>query len=573
MNTGISIGQITLLLGVLLALVKPLGAYMARVYTGRAPFLGRWLEPLERGLYRLAGIRPEEEMSWSAYAMALLIFNALGLAAVYTLLQLQGILPFNPQHVNALSWDQALNTAISFVTNTNWQSYSGEVALSYFSQMIALTVQNFMSAATGMGALLALSRGFARRSAQTVGNFWVDVVRGTLHILLPLACLWTLVLVSQGVVQTFRPAQAVTLLQPDGVPGQAVTQQVIAIGPAASQVAIKQLGTNGGGFFNTNSAHPLENPTPLSNFVELLAILLLPAALCYSFGIIVGDTRQGWTLLAAMLVLFVALLGLTVVAEQAGNPALTALGVAPGGNMEGKETRLGVLNSALWAVATTAASNGSVNAMHTSYTPLGALGPLLLIQLGEVVFGGVGSGLYGMLSFALVTVFVSGLMVGRAPEYLGKKIEVFEMKMAALVILLPAAAVLIGTAVAVLLPAGQASILNPGPRGFTEVLYAFSSAANNNGSAFAGLNANTPFYNLALGLAMLIGRYGPLLSILAVAGSLARKKITPVGPGTLPTHTPLFVILLVGIVFIVGALTFIPALALGPIAEQLQMLP
>ncbi len=573
MNTGISIGQIALLLGVLLALVKPLGAYMARVYTGRAPFLGRWLEPLERGLYRLAGIRPEEEMSWSAYAMALLIFNALGLAAVYTLLQLQGILPFNPQHVNALSWDQALNTAISFVTNTNWQSYSGEVALSYFSQMIALTVQNFMSAATGMGALLALSRGFARRSAQTVGNFWVDVVRGTLHILLPLACLWTLVLVSQGVVQTFRPAQAVTLLQPDGVPGQAVTQQVIAIGPAASQAAIKQLGTNGGGFFNTNSAHPLENPTPLSNFVELLAILLLPAALCYSFGVIVGDTRQGWTLLAAMLVLFVALLGLTVVAEQAGNPALTALGVAPGGNMEGKETRLGVLNSALWAVATTAASNGSVNAMHTSYTPLGALGPLILIQLGEVVFGGVGSGLYGMLSFALVTVFVSGLMVGRAPEYLGKKIEVFEMKMAALVILLPAAAVLIGTAVAVLLPAGQASILNPGPRGFTEVLYAFSSAANNNGSAFAGLNANTPFYNLALGLAMLIGRYGPLLSILAVAGSLARKKITPVGPGTLPTHTPLFVILLVGIVFIVGALTFIPALALGPIAEQLQMLP
>ncbi len=573
MDATLTLGQMGLLLGVLLAAVKPLGVYMARVYAGAPPFPVRWLKPVERALYHIAGIHPEEEMSWSTYALALLVFNALGLAMVFTLLWLQGALPFNPQRVGALSFDQALNTAISFVTNTNWQSYSGEIALSYFSQMAALTVQNFVSAATGMAALIALIRGFARHSAQTVGNFWVDLVRGTLYILLPLACLWTLLLVSQGVVQTLRPAQTVALLEPTTAAGQPATQQIIAFGPAASQIAIKQLGTNGGGFFNANSAHPLENPTPLSNFAEVLAILLIPAALCYTFGVMVGDIRQGWALLAVMLLLFTALLGLTLAVEQAGNPALTALGVAPGANLEGKEVRLGVVNSAVWAVATTAASNGSVNSMHTSYTPLGALGPLLLIQLGEVVFGGVGSGLYGMVSFALVTVFVSGLMVGRAPEYLGKKIEVFEMQMVALVILLPTVMVLVGTAVAVLLPAARASILNPGPRGFTEALYAFSSAANNNGSAFAGLNANTPFYNLALGLAMLVGRYGPLLAALAIAGSLARKKTTTPGAGTLPTHTPLFVLFLVVIVFIIGALTFIPALALGPIVEQLQTLP
>lgn len=558
-------------LGLLLALVKPLGVYMARVYSGQPTLLARALGPLERGLYRLAGVQVNSEMSWRAYAGALVLFNALGLLAVYTLLRTQAHLPLNPQRLGNVAPDLAFNTAVSFSTNTNWQSYSGESTLSYFSQMVGLTVQNFLSAATGMAALLALTRGFARRSAHTVGNFWVDLVRGTLYILLPLALVLALLLVSQGVVQTFRPAVKVPLLQPvTTVDGELATQQTIAVGPAASQVAIKQLGTNGGGFFAANSAHPLENPTPLSNFAQSLAILLLPAALCYTFGALIGDTRQGWTLLAAMFTLFALLLGLTVAAEQAGNPVLAALGAAPGGNLEGKETRFGVVNSALWAVATTAASNGSVNSMHAAYTPLGTIGPLLLMQLGEVVFGGVGSGLYGMLMFALLTVFVAGQMVGRAPEYLGKKIEIFEIQMAVLAILLPSAAVLLGTALAVTLPAGRAGILNPGPRGFMEVLYAFSSAGNNNGSAFAGLATNTVFYNLLLALAMLVGRYGPLLAALAVAGSLARKKITPPGPGTLPTATPLFALLLVGIVFIVGALTFIPALALGPLAEYLR---
>ena len=518
-------------------------------------------------------------MSWQVYALAVLAFNLLGLVTVYVLQRAQGFLPLNPQGFGAVSPDSSFNTAASFATNTNWQGYGGESTMSYATQMLALTVQNFVSAATGMAVLVALARGFMRRSARTIGNFWVDLTRGTLYVLLPLAFVLSLLLVSQGVVQTFGPYPAATLVQPSvDADGQAVTQQVLAVGPAASQIAIKHLGTNGGGFFNANSAHPFENPTPLSNFLEVLAILLIPAALCYTFGKMIGDTRQGWTILAAMTILFVLILGLAVWAEQQGNPTLAALGVdqaasssQPGGNMEGKEVRFGIANSALWATATTAASNGSVNAMHDSLTPLGGLAAMWLIQLGEVVYGGVGSGLYGMLAFVIVAVFVAGLMVGRTPEYLGKKIEAYEMKMAALVILLPPMLVLLGTALAVMIPAGRAGILNPGPHGFSEVLYAFSSAGNNNGSAFAGLNANTPFYNLALGVVMLVARYWLIIPILAIAGSVVAKKHVPAGAGTLPTTTPLFVGWLIAIVITVGALSFLPALALGPVVEQLMM--
>ncbi len=572
-------GQLILYLAVLLALAKPLGAFMARVYGGGRTFLHPVLEPVEHFAYRAAGIDPDAEMGWKTYALALLAFNLLGLLGVYALQRLQGILPLNPQHFAAVSPDSAFNTAASFATNTNWQGYGGETTMSYLTQMLALTVQNFVSAATGMAALAALARGFSRHTAQTVGNFWADLTRGTLYILLPLACVLALALVSQGVVQTFSPYQAATLLQPTtAASGQKVTEQVLAVGPAASQIAIKQLGTNGGGFFNVNAAHPFENPTPLSNFLELLAILLIPAALCYTFGRMVGDTRQGWAILAAMTILFVLLLGLTVWAEQHGNPALAALGVdqagsaiQPGGNMEGKELRFGIANSALWATATTAASNGSVNAMHDSLTPLGGLAAMWLMQLGEVVFGGVGSGLYGMLAFVIVAVFVAGLMVGRTPEYLGKKIESYEMKMASLVILIPPILVLAGTALAVATPAGRAGIFNSGSHGFSEVLYAFSSAGNNNGSAFAGLSANTPFYNVVLGLIMLVARYWLIVPILAIAGAVAAKKKVPEGAGTLPTHTPLFIGWLIGVVIIVGALSFLPALALGPIAEQMAL--
>ena len=451
--------------------------------------------------------------------------------------------------------------------------------MSYLTQMVALTVQNFLSAATGMAVLVALIRGISRRSTNTIGNFWVDMTRSTLYILLPLALILALVLVSQGVVQTFDPYHTATLVQATtDADGAAVTEQVIAVGPAASQVAIKQLGTNGGGFFNVNSAHPLENPTPLSNFLQMLSILLIPAALCYTFGVMVKDTRQGWAILAAMTVIFVAFTALGVGAEQSGNPLYARLGVddvasatQAGGNMEGKETRYGIVNSALWSTVTTAASNGSVNSMHDSYTPLGGLAPMVLMQLGEVVFGGVGSGLYGMLVFAIIAVFVAGLMVGRTPEYLGKKIEAFEMKMASLIILIPCATVLLGTAIAVSAASGRATVYNPGAHGFSEVLYAVTSAGNNNGSAFAGLGANNPFYNTLLGFAMLLSRYWLIVPTLAIAGSLARKKLVPTGPGTLPTHTPLFIGMLIGVVIIVGALTFIPALALGPIVEQLLM--
>jgi K+-transporting ATPase ATPase A chain len=592
--------QFGLYLAVLLLLVKPLGAYMAAVYEGRATRAQRILGAFERAIYRVCGIKADEDMNWRTYAVAFMLFNLLGALAVYALQRLQGVLPFNPQNMAAVSPDSSFNTAVSFATNTNWQGYGGESTMSYLTQMLGLTVQNFLSAAVGMAVLMALIRGFSRRQVSGIGNFWVDTVRGTLYILLPLSLLLALALVSQGVVQTFKPYQNVPLIEAqsyddpvknaDGSPkmdaqNKPVTQKVevkeqtIAVGPAASQIAIKQLGTNGGGFFNANSAHPLENPTPLCNFLEMLAILLIPASLCYTFGKMVGDTRQGWAVLAAMTAIFVVLTTVTISAEQGGNPKLSALGVdqtstlaQPGGNMEGKETRFGIVNSALWSTATTSASNGSVNAMHDSFTPLGGMLPMWLIQLGEVVFGGVGSGLYGMLVFAIIAVFVAGLMVGRTPEYLGKKIEAYEMKMASLVILIPCFFVLVGTAIAVLADPGKAGIANPGAHGFSEILYAFSSAGNNNGSAFAGLSANTPFYNIALGIEMLVSRYWLAIPVLAIAGALAAKKQVPVGNGTLSTHTPLFVGLLIGTVIIVGALTFIPALALGPIVEHLIML-
>ena len=565
--------QIGLYFVVLLALVKPLGLYMAKVYEGK---------PLrfERLLYRLTGVRPDEEMNWKVYALSVLLFSAVGWLFLYGLQRLQGALPWNPQGLGAVTPDSSFNTAVSFVSNTNWQGYGGETTMSYLTQMLGLTVQNFVSAAAGMAMLVAFIRGLVRRNAKTIGNLWVDLTRTTLYILLPLSLVLALVLVSQGVVQTFSESRTVTLVEATtDAEGKPVTGQILALGPAASQIAIKQLGTNGGGFFNVNSAHPFENPTPLSNFLEMLSILLLPAALCYTFGRMVGDTRQGWALLAAMTVVLVAFLALCYGQEQAGNPAFDRLGVdsqasalQAGGNMEGKEVRYGIANSTLWAVATTAASNGSVNSMHDSYTPLGGLVPLFLMQFSEVIFGGVGSGLYGMLIFVLVAVFIAGLMVGRTPEYLGKKIEAYEMKMAALVVLIMPLVVLGFTALALVIEPGTKTIWNPGAHGFSEVLYAFTSQGNNNGSAFAGLGANNPFYNTTGGLAMLFARFWLAIPVLAIAGSLAKKKLVPAGPGTLPTHTPLFVVFLVGVVVLVGALTFFPALALGPIVEHLQML-
>jgi len=565
--------QITLYFVALLLLAKPLGVYMAAVYENRPLFLKRLLGPLETGFYRLSGVNPEQEMGWKSYVAALLWFNVFGGLAVFALQMLQAYLPLNPQQMANVTVDSAFNTAVSFATNTNWQGYSGETTMSYLTQMLGLSVQNFVSAATGMAVLVAMIRGFQRAHADSIGNFWADLTRGTLYILLPLSLVLALVLAGQGVVQTFKPYQTVPLVE------QAEnTTQTLAVGPAASQIAIKQLGTNGGGFFNANSAHPFENPTPLTNFLEMLAILLIPAALCHTFGTMVGDPRQGWAILSAMTLVLLSLLFVTVGYEQGGNPALTALGVEQsvsedqsGGNMEGKETRFGIVNSAIWATATTAASNGSVNAMHDSFTPLGGMIPMWLIQLGEVIFGGVGSGLYGMLIFALIAVFVAGLMIGRTPEYLGKKIEAFEMKMAAVVILIPAFFILGGTALAVMVEAGKSAVANPGAHGFSEILYAFSSAAGNNGSAFAGLSANSPFYNIALAIAMLAGRYGIIIPVLAIAGSLAAKKTVPSTVGTLPTHTPLFVMLLIGTVVLVGALTFVPALALGPVVEYLVM--
>lgn len=571
--------QSFIFLATVILLAKPLGTYMARVYEGKPTGLHVVLGPVERWIYQLSGIYPETGMSWKGYAVAMMLFNGIGIAVVYALQRLQAYLPLNPMSMPGVTPDLAFNTAISFATNTNWQSYGGETTLSYLTQMVGLTMQNFVSAASGMAVLVALIRGFIQKKAETIGNFWVDLVRSTLYILLPLSMILAIFLVSQGVVQTFKPYEKVTLLQPVmDSNGASVQEQVIALGPAASQIAIKQLGTNGGGFFNVNSSHPFENPTPVSNFLEVIAIILIPAALCYTFGYMVRDKRQGWALLAVMLIIFIPCLWSCIYFEQQGNPLLGSLGIEqkatafqPGGNMEGKEARFGIVNSAIWAVTTTAVSNGSVNSMHDSYTPLGGLIPMWLMQLGEVVFGGAGSGLYGMIAFAIVAVFIAGLMIGRTPEYLGKKIEAFEMKMASLMILIPPALVLIGTAVAAILPQARASVFNPGPHGFSEVLYAFSSAANNNGSAFGGLSANIPFYNTALGLAMFFARYWLAIPILAVAGSLSRKKIVPVSQGTLPTHTPLFIIFLAMVVLIVGALTFFPALVLGPIVEHFML--
>ncbi|MGA9363933.1 MAG: potassium-transporting ATPase subunit KdpA [Bacteroidota bacterium] len=571
--------QIAFYLAVLVLLAKPLGGFMARVFQRERTLLDPVFGPLERLIYRLARINPDEEMDWKQNAIAMLLFNFVGLIVVYALQRLQQLLPLNPQGMAAVTPDSSFNTAVSFATNTNWQGYGGETTMSYLTQMLGLTVQNFVSAATGMAVLALFIRGFARHSVKTLGNFWVDLTRSTLYILLPLAFVLALVLVSQGVVQNFSAYASVPLVeQTTDANGAKVTEQVIAMGPAASQIAIKQLGTNGGGFFNVNSAHPFENPTPLSDFLEMLSILLIAAALCYTFGKMVGDTRQGWALLAAMTIIFVAFLAVAVLSEQHGNPEFTRMGIdqtassfQPGGNMEGKEVRFGIPNSALWATATTAASNGSVNSMHDSYMPLGGMVTLVMIQLGEVVFGGVGSGLYGMIIFVIIAVFVAGLLVGRTPEYLGHKIESYQMKMASLLILIMPLTVLGLTALGVIMDAGKATIFNPGAHGFSEVLYTFTSQGNNNGSAFAGLGANTPFYNLTGGIAMLIGRYWLAVPTLALAGSLVRKKLVPAGEGTLPTHTPLFILWLIAVVLIVGALNFFPALALGPIVEHFMM--
>jgi K+-transporting ATPase ATPase A chain len=591
--------QVLVFFVVLLALAKPMGWYMARVYEGRPCGLDRLVGPLERLLYRLCRVHPDEEMNWKTYAVAVLLFNGAGVLALYGLQRLQTVLPLNPQHFAGVAPDRAFNTAASFVTNTNWQSYGGESTLSYLTQMLGMTVQNFVSAATGMAVLVALIRGLSRSTSTTLGNFWSDLIRGTLYILLPLALVLATVLVSQGAVQTVRSYQTASLLQSvtyenpmTDANGQPVldtmgkpkaessnaSAQILALGPAASQVAIKHLGTNGGGFFSANASHPFESPTPFTDFLLILAEAVIAASLTYTFGKMVGDTRQGWVILSAMVImLFVFVIG-AYLAESSGNPRLASLGVdqvvsalQPGGNMEGKELRFGIARTALFAAVTTATSTGAVDSMHDSLTPLGGLVPLFLMQFGEVILGGVGSGLYGMLVFAIIAVFIAGLMVGRTPEYLGKKIDPYEMKMAALLILIMPIVVLGFTAVAISTEAGRASTLNPGPHGFSEVLYAYTSQGNNNGSAFAGLNANTPFYNLTGGLAMLISRFWLAVPILALAGALARKKQVPAGPGTLPTHTPLFVVLLIGVVIMVGALTFLPALALGPIVEELMM--
>jgi K+-transporting ATPase ATPase A chain len=570
--------QFAVFIVVLVGLAVPLGSYMARVFEGRATLVGRWLGPLERAVYRASGVSPDDEMTWKRYAVALLIFNAAGAIFLYFLQRFQASLPLNPAGLADVPSGVALNTAVSFATNTNWQAYGGETTLSHLTQMLGLTTQNFVSAATGIAVLLAACRGFSRGGVNTLGNFWVDLVRSTLFVLLPLSVVLAIALVATGVVQTLDASVVAQWVDPTVATVSGAAEQVIALGPAASQVAIKQLGTNGGGFFNVNSAHPLENPTAISNFLQLVSILLIPAALCFTGGALLRNRPHGRALFAAMLVIFVPLCLLTVSFEQAGNPALTSLGVEqasgpdfPGGNLEGKEARFGITQSALWAVATTAASNGSVNAMHDSFTPLGGLIPMALMQLGEVVFGGVGSGLYGMMLYAILAVFIAGLMVGRTPEYLGKKVEAFEVKMASLAILLPSAMVLVGTAIACVTEDGRSAIANPGPHGFSEILYAFSSGANNNGSAFGGLTVSGDFYTAAIAACMWLGRFGVIVPVLAMAASFGRKQLVPPSAGTLPTHGPLFVALLVAVVLLLGALTFVPALALGPVVEQLML--
>jgi K+-transporting ATPase ATPase A chain len=592
--------QTALFIVVLIGLAIPLGRYITGVMDGSSVVVRRIGRPFEAVLYKLAGVDAQAEMSWKRYALAVLAFNALGALALYGLLRLQQWLPVNPQSFGPMTSDGAFNTAVSFVTNTNWQDYSPEATASYLSQMLGLTVQNFLSAATGIAVVVALIRGFARHTAMTIGNFWVDLTRITLYVLAPLAVVVSLVFVSQGAIQNFESYKDVSTLQvttyqtpKTDAQGNAVKdekgnpvmedhkadKQTIAMGPVASQEAIKMLGTNGGGFFNANSAHPFENPTPFSNFVQMIAMLVIPAALCVVFGRMVGDRRQGYAVLAAMTIAFAVACWGEISAEQAGNPLFaslhvdqTASALQAGGNAEGKETRFGIAQSGIFTVATTAASCGAVNNMHDSLTPMGGFVPLLLIQLGEVIFGGVGSGLYGMLVFALLAVFVAGLMIGRTPEYVGKKIESYEMKMVAIVVLLTPFLVLVGASIGVLSAAGTAGIFNPGPHGFSEVLYAYSSASNNNGSAFAGLSVNTPFYNTTLAIAMWFGRFGSIVPVLAIAGALAAKKRIAVTAGTLPTHGPLFVVLLLGTVVLVGALTYVPALALGPVVEHLMML-
>lgn len=555
--------QILLFCGLLLLLVKPLGAYMTRVFSGERTLLSPLLSPLERGLYAVAGTHEREEQHWTAYAVSLLLFNLMGVLLLYGLLRLQDMLPLNPAGLPAVGPELAFNTAVSFVTNTNWQSYGGEATMSYLSQMAGLAVQNFVSAATGMAIAIALIRAFSRASAKAIGNFWVDMTRATVYILLPLCILLTLAYVALGVPQTFGPAVSATTLEG--------AEQTIAVGPVASQLAIKMLGTNGGGFFNANSAHPFENPDAISNMLQMLSIFAIGAAFTHVFGRMVGNERQGWAILSAMGVLF--LVGVAVVywAEAAGNPLLNGLGLT-GGNMEGKEVRFGIALSALFSVITTAASCGAVNAMHGSFTALGGLIPLINMQLGEVIVGGVGAGFYGIVLFIVIAIFVAGLMVGRTPEYLGKKIEAKEMKMAVLAILCLPLAMLLFTAVAAVLPSAVASIGTAGPHGFSEILYAYTSAAANNGSAFGGLSANTPWFNITLGLGMLMGRFLVIIPALAIAGSLVSKKTVPASAGTFPTDGPLFVGLLVGTIVIVGGLTFLPSLALGPVVEHLAML-
>jgi K+-transporting ATPase ATPase A chain len=555
---------------VLLALVKPLGIYIAEVMEGRSTGVLRVGRPVEAAIYRLCGVRQDEEMGWLHYALAILLFNGLGVLAVYALQRFQLWLPLNPQQFGNVSPDSAFNTAISFATNTNWQGYAGETTMSYLTQMLALTVQNFLSAATGIVVAIALMRGFTRHTVQSIGNAWVDLTRITLYVLLPLSLVFAVFLVSQGVIQNFSAYPEATTLEN--------ATQTLAMGPVASQEAIKILGTNGGGFFNVNSAHPYENPTPLSNFFQMLSIFLIPGALCCTLGCMVGDSRQGWAVFAAMTILFVVMAVAAISFEQQGNPLLAVANIdqsvsatQAGGNMEGKETRFGIADSGLFATITTAASCGAVIAMHDSFTPLGGMIPLVMMQLGEVVFGGVGSGLYGMLVFAIMAVFIAGLMIGRTPEYLGKKIEAYEMKMTSIAILVTPLLVLGGTAIAVMTVSGRAGIFNPGAHGFSEVLYAFTSAGNNNGSAFAGLSANTPFYNLMLGLAMWFGRLAVIAPVLAMASSLAAKKRIAITSGTLPTHGPLFVTLLIGTVLLVGLLNYVPALALGPVVEHLML--
>lgn len=548
----------------LIALAIPLSGYMAKVYLGEKTFMDMVMGPLEKIIYRICGIDAKKEMNWWEYALSLLAFSFVGLISLFLLLLVQGQLPLNPQGFGGLKWDLAWNTAVSFNTNTNWQAYGGESTMSYLSQMAGLTVHNFLSAAAGIAVVVALIRGLSRHQAKSIGNFWSDLTRTTLWILLPISLVGALLLVSQGVIQNLSPYLTVHTLQG--------ADQTLAMGPVASQEAIKLFGTNGGGFMNANSAHPFENPTPFSNFLEMLFILIIPVSLTFSFGKMLKDTKQGKVIFGAMLILFVLMLGMTYSAEIAGNPQVSHIGITGTSVMEGKEVRFGIVNSALFATITTATSCGAVNAMHDSLTPLGGFPPLLQIMLGEVVFGGVGSGLYAMLLFVILTVFIIGLMVGRTPEYLGKKIQSFEMKMAILAVLIPSACILLGSALAVLISAGTSSILNPGPHGLSEILYAFSSASGNNGSAFGGLSVNTVFYNIILSVCMLIGRLGPIVLVLAIAGSMASKKITPAGAGTFQTTGGLFSGLLAGVVLIVGALTFFPALALGPIVEHLLML-